>query len=185
MNIFRKSITQGLRGRGVKTDLMLDTVPRALSRLISSSAFPQLTAATPTEMNFDSKVLAPDYQFLRNLVKSIPLVLHRPVPETKEKYFRLPLGTRFTAPSRELGLQMKHSFAHALLEKGLVVIELGFGDPKSHFMLELVEAMGCVPDMHSSTQGALVSLNLGSPLPPTRLPAAPSLSFLSLFLHCR
>ncbi|KAJ7344079.1 hypothetical protein DFH08DRAFT_781508 [Mycena albidolilacea] len=73
----------------------------------------------------------------------------------EEKYFQLPLGTRFTAPSRELGLKMKEGFALALQENGVAVIELGFQDPKSDFMLELVEAMGCVPDTHSHTQGAL------------------------------
>ncbi|KAL1628556.1 hypothetical protein SLS56_005788 [Neofusicoccum ribis] len=98
----------------------------------------------------------PDYQYLRNLVKSIPIVLDKPAPRlTEEKYFQLPLGTRFKAPTRELGLDMNASFAHAIREHGLAVIELGFDDPKSHFMLELVEAMGCTPDTHSSTQGAL------------------------------
>ncbi|KAJ7754672.1 hypothetical protein DFH07DRAFT_723207, partial [Mycena maculata] len=69
--------------------------------------------------------------------------------------FQLPPGTRFTAPSREWGLEMKKSFTHALQDTGLVVVELGFADPKSHFMLELIEAMGYTPDTHSSTHGAL------------------------------
>ncbi|GME28992.1 hypothetical protein B0H12DRAFT_1193924, partial [Neofusicoccum parvum] len=98
------------------------------------------------------------YQYLRNLVKSIPIALDKPAPRlTEERYFQLPLGTRFKAPTRELGLDMNASFAHAIREHGLAVIELGFDDPKSHFMLELVEAMGCTPDTHSSTQGALLT----------------------------
>ncbi|KAF8169837.1 hypothetical protein K438DRAFT_1433412, partial [Mycena galopus ATCC 62051] len=69
--------------------------------------------------------------------------------------FQLPPVTRFTAPSRVLGLKIKEGVALALQENGVAVIELGFQDPKSEFMLELVEAMGCVPDIHSHTQGAL------------------------------
>ncbi|KAJ7128804.1 hypothetical protein C8R43DRAFT_897115 [Mycena crocata] len=75
--------------------------------------------------------------------------------ETEEKYFKLPPGTRFTASSREHALAMKNSFADALQEKGLVVLHLGFDDPMSHFMLELIKAMGYMPDAHSGTHGAL------------------------------
>jgi hypothetical protein len=131
--------------------------PRVLPRLFSNTTVHQATAtADITGGNVDHRALPPDYQFLSNLVKTMPFVLNRPVPQMEEKYFQLPLGTWFTAPTRELGLQMKDSFAHALQEKGLAVIELGFEDPKSHFMLDLVKAIGCVPDTHSSTQGALV-----------------------------
>ncbi|KAJ6523992.1 hypothetical protein B0H19DRAFT_846788, partial [Mycena capillaripes] len=69
--------------------------------------------------------------------------------------FQLPPGTRFTAPTREWALGMKKSFALALQKTGLLVVELGFDDPTSHFMLELIEAMGYTPDTHSSTHGAL------------------------------
>lgn len=58
---------------------------------------------------------------------------------------------------------MKDAYALALREYGLIAIELGFDDPKSHFMLEVVEAMGCKPDTHSSTEGALVRLNHHNP----------------------
>jgi hypothetical protein len=51
---------------------------------------------------------------------------------------------------------MKDAFAQALREYGILAVELGFSDPKSQFMLQVVEAMGCSPDTHSSTQGALV-----------------------------
>ncbi|KAJ7221789.1 hypothetical protein B0H12DRAFT_1193712 [Mycena haematopus] len=156
MNTLPKSTVQALRGQVFKSAARA-TPLRVLSRPITQSASTQATAAPSlAEINLDHKVQLPDYQFLRDLVKSIPLVLHKPVLDVKEeKYFELPLGTLFKAPSRELGLQMKEAFALALREKGLAVIELGFDDPKSHFLLELVEAMGCVPDTHSSTQGAL------------------------------
>ncbi|OTA95172.1 hypothetical protein M434DRAFT_20438 [Hypoxylon sp. CO27-5] len=97
----------------------------------------------------------PDYPYLKSLVKSIPGVLNLPTINKAEKYFNLPLGTHFKAPSREMGLQMKSLFAHALREHGIVAIELGFDDSASQFMLQLVEAMGCKADTHSSTQGAL------------------------------
>lgn len=158
-----KLAAQTLRGQSFRNGVsmpLLASRPRTLSRLISKSASPRATAtASMAEADIDYKALLPDYNFLRSLVKTNPLVLDRPVPSTEEQYFQLPLGTLFAAPSRELGLQMKETFALALKEKGLVIIELGFEDPESQFMLELVEAMGCVPDTHSSTQGALVSLN--------------------------
>ncbi|KAJ7108146.1 hypothetical protein C8R44DRAFT_884912 [Mycena epipterygia] len=153
MNRLYKPTIQTLRSQGLKPGIFRASPSKLAirvhvpSRLISNEVARAATAHPNS--------LLPDYQFLRKLVKSIPLVLDRHVPESVEKYFQLPLGTRFTAPSRQLGLQMKKSFAHALQEKGLVVIELGFDDPKSQFMLEIVEAMGCVPDTHSSTQGAL------------------------------
>jgi hypothetical protein len=117
-----------------------------------------MVTASMAEVSLDYKVLLPDYNFLHSLVKTIPLILDRPVPSTEEQYFQLPLGTLFAAPSRELGLQMKETSALALEGKGLVIIELGFENLESQFMLELVETMGYVPDTHSSTQGALVNL---------------------------
>ncbi|KAJ7358416.1 hypothetical protein DFH08DRAFT_953563 [Mycena albidolilacea] len=156
-----KLAAQALRGQssrnGVSVPLLANR-PRTISLLISKSASPQATAtASMAEVNLDYKALLPDYNFLRSLVKTISLVLDRPVSSTEKQYFQLPLRMLFTAPSRELGLQMKETFALALKEKGLVIIELGFEDPESLFMFELVEIMGYVPDTHSSTQGALLS----------------------------
>lgn len=55
---------------------------------------------------------------------------------------------------------MKQAFAHALKERGILGIQLGFEDPNSQFLLDIVEAMGCTPDSHSNRQGALVSHHL-------------------------
>ncbi|KAJ6494302.1 hypothetical protein C8R45DRAFT_987888 [Mycena sanguinolenta] len=156
MNTLAKSTFQALRGQVFKSSARA-TPACSLPRSIAKSATPSAPAtASLAEMNLGPHAFLPDYQFLRHLVKSIPFVLHKPVVSVDdEKYFELPLGTLFTAPSRELGLQMKETFALALREKGLAIIELGFDDPKSDFMLQLVEAMGCMADTHSSTQGAL------------------------------
>ncbi|KAI0485358.1 hypothetical protein GGR56DRAFT_617778 [Xylariaceae sp. FL0804] len=50
---------------------------------------------------------------------------------------------------------MRRSYAHALREHGLAVIELGFRDPDSDFIVQVVEAMGCEPDSHSGNHGPL------------------------------
>ena len=85
----------------------------------------------------------------------MPYVFEKPAePEPEE--FRFPLATLFKAPDRGIGLAMKDTYAIALREHGIAGIELGFEDPNSQFMLDLVEAMGCEPDSHSGSQGALV-----------------------------
>ena len=113
--------------------------------------------------SIDAPNLAPslssqESKFLQNLVKSSPLFLEAPKKNVEE--FQFPLGTTFRAPSRRMGLGMKNNFTNALREYGIVAIELGFEDPQSQFLLEIVEAMGGTPDTHSSTQGALVTLYL-------------------------
>ncbi|KAF7341563.1 Taurine catabolism dioxygenase TauD/TfdA [Mycena sanguinolenta] len=154
MATLAKSTIQTLKTQGFK--FAARPVVRGASRALATSISRATVATNLAEKALDPKTLASDYEFLRNLVKSIPLVLHKPVVNVEdERYFQLPLGTLFAAPTRELGLQMKETFAFALQEKGVAIIELGFDDPKSNFMLELVEAMGCVPDTHSSNQGAL------------------------------
>ncbi|KAI1851393.1 hypothetical protein JX265_000373 [Neoarthrinium moseri] len=83
-------------------------------------------------------------------------VVHQDVrTKSQDEYFNFPAGSRFVAPSREMGLYLKKAFAHALKEYGVVSVELKFDDPKSHFMLELIQEMGFTPDTHSGTQGAL------------------------------
>ncbi|KAI2618602.1 hypothetical protein GGS26DRAFT_584941 [Hypomontagnella submonticulosa] len=125
------------------------------TRLISHTPLRQSLAVGSTDLESASAGLPPDYSYLKNLVKSFPGILDLPAIGRAEKYFNLPLGTCFKATSRESGLQMRRLFAHALREHGIVAIELGFEDSASQFTLDLVEAMGCTPDTHSSTQGAL------------------------------
>ncbi|KAJ6494294.1 hypothetical protein C8R45DRAFT_824738 [Mycena sanguinolenta] len=153
MATLTKSTIQALKSRFAARP----SVPGVLSRTLAVSVSSRTTFATSLSAKpLEPLPPVPDNEFMRNLVKSIPLVLHKPVLDVEEEqYFELPLGTRFAAPNRELGLQMKEAFSLALREKGVAIIELGFDDPKSDFMLELVEAMGCVADTHSSNQGAL------------------------------
>ncbi|KAF2142308.1 uncharacterized protein K452DRAFT_297626 [Aplosporella prunicola CBS 121167] len=125
--------------------------PRSSAAIESSSSSPRHLGDLPP----------PDYHFLRTLVQRMPFVQPEPKSTTAvsqpqdDTVFQLPLGSWFKVPSRALGLSMTATFDHALQEQGLVAIKLGFKDPHSAFMLELVQAMGCVPDTHSGTQGAL------------------------------
>ncbi|GFF23632.1 hypothetical protein IFM61606_08887 [Aspergillus udagawae] len=105
------------------------------------------------QLGLDSSFPVQEFAFLQNLVRKSPLFLH--ASKRKAEEFQFPLGTTFKAPSREIGLEMKDTFAQALREYGIIAVELGFSDPQSQFMLQVVEAMGCSPDTHSSTQGAL------------------------------
>jgi hypothetical protein len=104
-----------------------------------------------------------ELNYLRNTVQSHPFLLdtsklskeQNVLEETKDSSFVFPLATLFNAPTRDIGLNMHETYAHALREHGIVGIELGFEDPTSQFMLDLVDAMNCRPDTHSSTQGPL------------------------------
>ncbi|MCJ1351199.1 MAG: hypothetical protein MMC33_001181 [Icmadophila ericetorum] len=102
-------------------------------------------------------ITAPLYQelnYFRNIIEGFPFILKKIAsPEASE--FKFPLATLFTAPTREAGLSMTNNYAHALQEHGIAGIELGFEDPSSQFILDVIQAMGCTPDSHSSTQGAL------------------------------
>ncbi|GFF95062.1 conserved hypothetical protein [Aspergillus lentulus] len=133
---------------------VLRSAPKCLPRLLHVSHSP-LRSSVPSreQLGLDSSFSTQEIAFLQNLVRKSPLFLH--ASRNKAEEFRFPLGTTFKAPSREIGLDMKDAFAQALKEYGIVAVELGFSDPKSQFMLEVVEAMGCSPDTHSSTQGAL------------------------------
>lgn len=133
-------------------------------RSVSRTA-PAQNALAPADLTQDAvlqvyKALT-KYQWLENFVKKVPLLVNNvQIPKTgdADQYFELPLGTHFRAPSRDMGQEMAQLFKHAIDEHGLAVIELGFDDARSSFLLEVIEAMGCLADTHSSTQGALVSL---------------------------
>ncbi|SLM37563.1 Taurine catabolism dioxygenase TauD/TfdA [Lasallia pustulata] len=102
----------------------------------------------------DSVWMDKELNYLRKIVKDVPYIFEKATkPEPRE--FVFPLATLFKAPTREIGLGMKGTYADALHEHGIAGIELGFEDPDSKFMLDLVDAIGCTPDTHSSTQGAL------------------------------
>ena len=114
-------------------------------------------AAMPTNQP-DAVPMTKELSYLRNIVKDVPYIFKKSTqPEPKE--FIFPLATLFKAPTREIGLDMKDTYTSALHEHGIAGIELGFKDPDSKFMLDLVDAIGCKPDTHSSTQGALVCIH--------------------------
>ncbi|EED22584.1 conserved hypothetical protein [Talaromyces stipitatus ATCC 10500] len=134
----------------------LRSTSRPMLRLLHEFQSPLKTSVASLESGdsgLDTSFPLQEFTFLQNLIKNTPLFLQPSKRKVDE--FQFPLGTTFKASSREIGLEMKDAFAQALREYGIIAIELGFDDPKSHFMLEVVEAMGCTPDTHSSTEGAL------------------------------
>ncbi|KAK8043432.1 hypothetical protein PG993_005862 [Apiospora rasikravindrae] len=100
-------------------------------------------------------------EFFRKMVQSFPNILHKHNTKTldqeqpPDQYFEFPLGARFSAPTRDVGLSMRDMVSCSLHQHGVAAIELGFEDEKSQFLLELVKQMNFEPDSHSSTQGAL------------------------------
>ena len=94
------------------------------------------------------------HDYLRRVAAASPYLLRPEVPP-EDAEFSFPLATLFKAPTREVGLAMAGMYAQAIREYGIVAIELGWEDPESQFILDLVDQMGCQPDTHSSTQGAL------------------------------
>lgn len=83
-----------------------------------------------------------------------PFIFEKSAPP-KPSEFKFPLATLFKAPNRDVGLANAGMYAHAIREYGICGIEMGWPDPDSQFMLDVVNKMGCNPDTHSSTQGAL------------------------------
>lgn len=92
--------------------------------------------------------------YLRKIATANPFITEKGAPPEVSE-FEFPLATLFKAPNREVGLAMTKMYAHALREHGICGIEMGWPDPDSQFMLDVVKRMGCNPDTHSSTQGAL------------------------------
>ncbi len=83
-----------------------------------------------------------------------PFMTEKGVPPEPSE-FEFPLGTLFKAPTREVGPALTSMYAHAIRGHGICGIKLGWSDPDSQFMLDVVNKTGCAPDTHSSTQGAL------------------------------
>ncbi|KAK8000675.1 hypothetical protein PG990_013275 [Apiospora arundinis] len=136
-------------------------LPLSLTRPLSSSAAqgkPAMAMNNAAEGPGNS--IAADVEFLRKMVQSFPNILHAEKAKNAEQqpadqYFEFPLGARFTAPTHEVGLSMRDMVSCSLHEHGVAVVELGFEDEKSQFLLELVKQMNFEPDSHSSTTGAL------------------------------
>ncbi|CAF9919914.1 hypothetical protein IMSHALPRED_004761 [Imshaugia aleurites] len=92
--------------------------------------------------------------YLRKVATASPFISVKAAPPEASE-FQFPLATRFKAPNREVGLSMASMYAQAIREHGICAIEMGWPDPDSQFMLDVISKMGCNPDTHSSTQGAL------------------------------
>ena len=92
--------------------------------------------------------------YLRKVSFANPFITRKSTPPEASE-FQFPLATLFKAPNRQVGLAMTRMYAQAIREYGICGIEIGWQDPESQFMLDVVEHMGCKPDTHSSTQGAL------------------------------
>lgn len=90
------------------------------------------------------------FHYLRKMAASNPFIIEKGAqPEASE--FQSHLATLFKAPYRDVGLAMTRMYAHAIREYGICSIEMGWPDPDSQFMLDVVNKMGCNPDTHSST----------------------------------
>ena len=61
-------------------------------------------------------------------------------PETSD--FEFPSIALSKAPNREIGLDMAKTYSRALRKHGICGIELGWADPNSEFLIELVKRMG-------------------------------------------
>ena len=92
--------------------------------------------------------------YLRKIASNNPFITEKGAPREASE-FEFPLGSAFKAPNPHVGLAMSKMYADALREYGICGIELGWSDPDSQFILDVVNKMGCQPDTHSSTQGAL------------------------------
>jgi len=92
--------------------------------------------------------------YFRKMAVASPFITEKAAPPEARK-FEFPLGTQFEAPDRDVGLSMASMYAHAIRQYDICAIEVGWSDPKSQFILDVVNAMGCAPDTHSSAQGAL------------------------------
>jgi len=91
--------------------------------------------------------------YFRKMAVASPFITEKAAPPEARK-FEFPLGTQFEAPDRDVGLSMASMYAHAIRQYDICAIEVGWSDPKSQFILDVVNAMGCAPDTHSSAQGA-------------------------------
>lgn len=92
--------------------------------------------------------------YLRRLAQDNPFIMEKGAPPEASE-FEFPLGSLFKAPNRQVGLACTEMYADALREYGIYGIEMEWPDPESQFILEVINKMGCRPDSHSSTQGAL------------------------------
>lgn len=150
-------LTQGARNATHNEPLLRPTKASAVTKRNIHQAWTQsrsfAMAANKSTITDD---LAPFQQlnYLGKMAASNPFITQKGAPPEASE-FDFPLATLFKAPNREVGLAMTRMYAHAIREHGICGIEMGWPDRDSQFMLDVVKKMGCSPDTHSSTQGAL------------------------------
>ena len=110
--------------------------------------------AVDATANSDDNAPFQRLNYLHKITAANPFITEKGAPAEPSE-FEFPLGTLFKAPTREIGLASTSMYAHAMGEHGICGIELGWQDPDSQFMLDLINKIGYTPDTHSSTQGAL------------------------------
>lgn len=69
--------------------------------------------------------------------------------------YQFPPNTILTAGTRNAANSLVPSIADALRTHGIIVIQLGFSDPDSSYITELVQSLGCSAQTHSAHDGVL------------------------------
>ena len=150
-------LTQGARN-AIHTERPLH--PTKASNVTERNFHPAQRQSRSFAMAANTTTIADDnapfqqLNYLRKMAAANPFITGKGAPPEASE-FKFPLATLFKAPNREIGLAMARMYAHAIREYGICAIEMGWPDPDSQFMLDVVDTMGCSPDTHSSTQGAL------------------------------
>lgn len=150
-------LRQGARNAMHTERLLHPTKASAATKRDTHQAWPQSRSfAMATNRSTITDDLAPFQQlnYLGKMAAANPFITEKGAPPEASE-FEFPLATLFKAPNREVGLAMSRMYAHAIREYGICGIEMGWPDPDSQFVLDVVNKMGCSPDTHSSTQGAL------------------------------
>lgn len=69
--------------------------------------------------------------------------------------YKFPANTILKAPSRGATHSLITPIAHALRTHGIVIVHLGFPDPQSDYIKDLVRFLGCTAQTHSAHDGVL------------------------------
>ncbi|RMD39611.1 hypothetical protein DV735_g5515, partial [Chaetothyriales sp. CBS 134920] len=150
------SLTKSLAAPSIRPIQGPDSFRCSIASRSTSRAYRTVTHGSDTFSAADASLnesIASELTKFRKLFESIPFVFQGPKAEPHE--FQFATGTLFNAPTPEIGLKMAPAYIRALKDHGIAAIDLGFHDPDSQFLLNVVEAIGCKADSHSSTQGAL------------------------------
>ena len=144
-------LTQGAR-HAIHTEQLLH--PTKVSAVTKRTIHPAQRQSRSYAMEAGGNAPIEQLNYLRKMAAANPFITKKSAPPEASE-FEFPLATLFKAPNREVGLSMAKMYTQAIREHGICGIEMGWPDPDSQFVLDVVNKMGCKPDTHSSTQGAL------------------------------